>query len=68
MRQQSNPPPTQFALDLRREAKELPIALESTAVLQALADLLLGALGEQIEERTSAVHGEGGADDSEDHT
>ena len=59
MRQHSSPPAAQLALDLRREPKELPIALESTAVLQALADLLLGALGEQIEERTSAVHGEG---------
>jgi hypothetical protein len=49
----------------RREA--LPIAQDTTVLLQALADLLLGALGEPIKEPASATHDAGGGDESEDH-
>ena len=64
MRRYSSPPPAQLALDLRRETRELPIPQVSTAILQALADLLLGALGEVVETKDQA---EGGGDESEDH-
>ena len=64
MRRHSSPPPAQLALDLRRETSELPIPQVSTAILQALADLLLQALGEVIETKDQA---EGGGDESEDH-
>jgi hypothetical protein len=62
------PQAAQLVLDLRRKAKDLPIAQDSTALLQALADLLLGALGEQVEDLTNTVHGEGVADEPQDHT
>jgi hypothetical protein len=64
MRRHSSPPPAQLALDLRREASELPIPQVSTVLLQALADLLLGALGEVVEAEDQA---EGGGNESEDH-
>ena len=64
MRRQSSSPPVQLALDLRRETSELSTPQASTAVLQALADLLLGALGEVVETKNQA---EGGGDESEDH-
>ena len=63
MRRHSSPPP-QLALDLRREPSERPVPQVSTALLQALADLLLGALGEVVETKDQA---EGGGDESEDH-
>lgn len=66
MRRRTSPPPAQLVLDLKRETKELPIPQHATALLQALADLLLGALGEPIEELASAAH-EGGVDEPEDH-
>ena len=64
MRRRSSPPLAQFALDLRRETNELPVPQVSTALLQALADLLLRALGEVVEAKDQA---EGGGDESEDH-
>jgi len=64
MRRHSSPPPTQLALDLRRETGELPLPQVSTTILQALADLLLQALGEVVEAEDQA---EGGDDESEDH-
>lgn len=67
MRRQANPSTEQLALDLKREATALPIARDTTVLLQALADLLLGALGEPIEEPASATHDEGGVDEPEDH-
>jgi hypothetical protein len=67
MRRQANPPTEQFALDLKREATALLIAQDTTVLLQALADLLLGALGEPIEEPASATHDEGGGDEPEDN-
>jgi hypothetical protein len=64
MRRHSSQPPAQLALDLRRETRELPVPQVSTAILQALADLLLGALGEGVEAEDQA---KGGGDESEDH-
>jgi hypothetical protein len=65
MRRHSSPPPlAQLALDLRRETREPPIPQASTALLQALADLLLAALGVNVEAKDQA---EGGGDESEDH-
>ena len=49
MRRRTSPRPAQLVLDLKRETKELPIPQDATVLLQALADLLLGALGELIE-------------------
>jgi hypothetical protein len=54
-------------LDLKREVKELPVPRDATVLLQTLADLLLGALGESVEEPASAAHGEGGGDEPEDN-
>ena len=65
MRPPSSPRPAQLALDLRRDASELPIPQVSTEVLRALVDLLLGALGEVIEGKDRI---EGGSDESEDHS
>lgn len=67
MRQRTNPATGQLMLDLKREVKELPIPRDATALLQTLADLLLGALGEAVEEPASAAHDEGGGDEPEDH-
>jgi hypothetical protein len=49
-------------LDLKREVKELPVPRDATVLLQTLADLLLGALGEPVEEPASAAHDEGGGE------
>jgi hypothetical protein len=57
----------QLPLDPKREATALPIAQDTTVLLQAPADLLLGALGEPIKEPASATHDAGGGDESEDH-
>jgi hypothetical protein len=57
----------QLALDLKRETTALPIAREPTALLQAIADLLLGALGERVANATSTVRDEGGIDEPEDN-
>src|SRR5437870_1923923 len=54
----------QLVLSLEREVRVPPIAQGSEALLQALADLLLGALGQEVEERASET---GGADEPEDH-
>jgi hypothetical protein len=67
MQRQINPPSTQLVLDLKREVKELPVPRDATVLLQTLADLLLGALGEPVEEPASAAHDEGGGDEPEDH-
>ncbi len=57
-------PRTQLVLNLERSTAEPPIAPGSTALLKALADLLLEALGGE----TAQVSGQEGADDAEDHT
>lgn len=67
MTRQTSPLPAQLALELKRETTALPIARDTTALLQAIADLLLGALGEQVEELASATQGKGGIDEPEDH-
>ena len=67
MRQRTNPAAGQLVLDLKREVKELPVPRDATVLLQTLADLLLGALGESVEEPASAAHGEGGGDEPEDN-
>jgi hypothetical protein len=54
----------QLALNLERRTAEPPIAPGSTALLEALADLLLEALGGE----KAQVSGQEGADDAEDHT
>lgn len=58
MRQQRSACPTQLVLSLQRDPKDLPIAQDSAALLQALADLLLGALGENVEETATAGESE----------
>jgi hypothetical protein len=50
-------------LDLEPGAAEAPIAPGSKALLEALADLLLEALGREETE----VGGQEGGDDSQDH-
>jgi hypothetical protein len=63
MRRQTALMRTQLVLPLARETTMPPIAPESKALLQAVADLLLGALGSAIEEAS----GKGGVHESEDH-
>jgi hypothetical protein len=58
MRQQRSACPIQLVLSLQRDLKDLPIAQDSAALLQALADLLLGALGENVEETETAGESE----------
>jgi hypothetical protein len=53
----------QLVLSLEREMQDPPILQGSEALLQALADLLLGALG-QIE---GLENESGGDDEPEDH-
>ena len=50
----------------KREVTALPIAQDTTVLLQALADLLLGALGEEAEAPVSAARDEEGADERKD--
>ena len=54
----------QLVLSLEREVQAPPILNESEALLQALADLLLGALGQGIE---GLKNESGGDDEPEDH-
>ena len=67
MPRQTAPPPLQLGLDLRRIELTPPIAEASTALLQALADLLLGALGEEVEDSNDKTQTAGENDESEDH-
>jgi hypothetical protein len=67
MTRRTSPLPAQLALELKRETTALPIARDTTALLQALADLLLGALGGEVEEPASTTQGQGGTDEPEDH-
>lgn len=60
-------PLDQLALDLRRETSSLPAPTASPELLRALADLLLGALGETVEEATKTASAQGGADEPEDN-
>jgi hypothetical protein len=53
----------QLMLDLEPGTAEAPIAPGSKALLEALADLLLEALGREETE----VGGQEGGDDSQDH-
>jgi len=52
-------------LNLEREVRAPPVGQESELLLQTLADLLLGALGHDIEETASEI---GGTNESEDHS
>ena len=54
----------QLELALEREDRFRPVTHRPEGLVQALADLLLEALGEPRTERTST---NGGRDDSEDH-
>jgi hypothetical protein len=56
--------PAQLPLNLQRDPKDRPFAQDPVGLLQALADLLLGALGEKVEE-TATV--EESKDEPEDH-
>jgi hypothetical protein len=67
MERRTNARPAQLALDLKRNATALPTAQDTTVLLQALADLLLGALGEQVEAPLSSTQIQGGSDEPEDH-
>jgi len=67
MERRTSARPAQLALDLKREATALPTAQDTTVLLQALADLLLGALGEQVEAPLSPMQDQGGIDEPEDH-
>jgi hypothetical protein len=58
-------PPRQLILNLEREVRAPPVFQESELLLQTLADLLLGALGHDIEETASEI---GGTNESEDHS
>jgi hypothetical protein len=49
----------QLVLSLEREVRGPPVLQGSEVLLQALADLLLGALGHEVET--------GGGNESEDH-
>jgi hypothetical protein len=62
MRRQTALTRTQLVLPLEREAAAPPIAPGSKALLQAVADLLLGALGSGMEEAS----GRGDAHEPED--
>ena len=50
MRQQTVPPPVQLTLSLDSKKTQVPAAPESKELLQALADLLLEALGGQVDQ------------------
>ena len=67
MQRHTDPPALQLGLDLRRQEQRPPIAEGSTALMQALADLLLGALGENVEQATNVAPAAGGSNESEDH-
>ena len=54
----------QLALELQREPKHQPAEQAREALVQALADLLLQALGEDADQLASEP---GGSDESEDH-
>lgn len=54
----------QLVLDVRREEKFRPVEHAPKELVQTLADLLLEALGKEMEERAST---NGGRDESEDH-
>lgn len=54
----------QLVLDLVRVEALRPVTQPPEGLVQALADLLLEALGKEQEERTST---NGGRDESEDH-
>jgi hypothetical protein len=56
--------PRQLVLSLEREVRAPPILQGSEPLLQALADLLLGALGYDVEEMASES---GGDNEPEDH-
>jgi hypothetical protein len=68
MRRRTSPAAGQLVLDLKRETKDLPVPRDATALLQALADLLLGALGAPVEQSANAAPDEGEGDEPEDHT
>ena len=63
MRRQSTLMPTQLVLPLVRESNTAPIEPGSKALLQAVADLLLEALGNAMEEPSERR----GAYEPEDH-
>jgi hypothetical protein len=56
---------TQLVLHLERVAVDPPIACGSKALVEALADLLLEALGDR--QAPEETHETGGVDEPEDH-
>ena len=67
MNRRPHPPRSQLALDLRREPKVQLQVHDPAAVLQAIADLLLGALGEQVEDDAAPTTQEMSSHELEDH-
>jgi hypothetical protein len=51
MKQRPLRPHRQLTLDLQRDPTMQPVIRDETAVLQAIADLLLGALGAPVEDK-----------------
>ena len=68
MNQRPHHPRNQMTMDLRRDPKVQLQVHDPAAVLQAIADLLLGALGEQVEDdATPTATTERGSHELEDH-
>ena len=58
MRRRPDPCAAQLPLNLQRDAKDQPFAQDPVGLLQVLADLLLGALGEKVEEAVTVGESE----------
>lgn len=68
MNRRPHHPSNQTTMDLRRDPKVQLQVHDPAAVLQAIADLLLGALGEQVEDdAASTTTTELGSHELEDH-
>lgn len=68
MNRRPHHPRNQMTMDLRRDPKVQLQVHDPAAVLQAIADLLLGALGEQVEDdATPTTTTERGSHELEDH-
>ena len=67
MNRRPHHPRSQMAMDLRRDPKIRLQVHDPAAVLQAIADLLLGALGEQVEDDVTSQSTERGSHELEDH-
>jgi hypothetical protein len=66
MKQRPPRPRDQLTLDLRRDPRVQPEIHDQAAVLQAIADLLLGALGTPVEDASNEMTAEA-SHEREDH-